>query len=65
METTILGQEISFPIGISPTGFHKLAHVSGELAMAKGKYSACILNLYNEWNLNSSLFLLKYSLCQT
>ena len=45
METTILGQEINFPIGISPTGFHKLAHESGELATAKGTVHACILNL--------------------
>ncbi|KAJ6658357.1 hypothetical protein lerEdw1_020629 [Lerista edwardsae] len=34
-KTTILGTEISFPVGIAPTGFHKLAWPSGELSTAR------------------------------
>ncbi|XP_060092327.1 2-Hydroxyacid oxidase 2 isoform X1 [Heteronotia binoei] len=34
-KTTILGTEISFPVGIAPTGFHRLAWPSGELSTAK------------------------------
>ncbi|XP_054858502.1 2-Hydroxyacid oxidase 2 isoform X2 [Eublepharis macularius] len=33
--TTILGTEISFPVGIAPTGFHKLAWPDGEQSTAK------------------------------
>lgn len=35
--TTILGTEISFPVGIAPTAFHCLAWHEGELATARGK----------------------------
>lgn len=37
-QSTILGTEISFPVGIAPTAFHCLAWPEGELATAKGKY---------------------------
>lgn len=37
-QTTILGTEISFPVGIAPTAFHCLAWPEGELATARGKY---------------------------
>lgn len=36
--TTILGNEISFPVGIAPTAFHCLAWHEGELATARGKH---------------------------
>ncbi len=35
LNTTVLGQEISFPVLIAPTAFHKLAHPDGEVAVAK------------------------------
>ncbi|XP_015273375.1 PREDICTED: hydroxyacid oxidase 2, partial [Gekko japonicus] len=34
-KTTILGTEISFPVGIAPTGFHRLAWPRGEKSTAK------------------------------
>ena len=36
MKTTIMGNEIDFPIGIAPTGLQKMAHPEGEVATAKG-----------------------------
>ena len=36
LATTVLGEEISFPVMVSPAGGHKLAHPDGELATAKG-----------------------------
>jgi len=36
MATTVLGQEVSLPVLISPTGYQRLAHADGELAMARG-----------------------------
>ena len=35
LKTNILGQEISFPVMIAPTAFHRLAHLEGELATAR------------------------------
>ncbi|XP_045472727.1 hydroxyacid oxidase 1-like [Harmonia axyridis] len=35
MSTTILGEQISMPIGIAPTSLQKMAHPDGELASAK------------------------------
>ncbi|XP_028151481.1 2-Hydroxyacid oxidase 1 [Diabrotica virgifera virgifera] len=35
LSTTILGKPVAFPIGISPSAFHKIAHVDGECATAK------------------------------
>jgi (S)-2-hydroxy-acid oxidase len=32
----ILGKKISFPVGISPTALHGLAHVDGEMSTSKG-----------------------------
>lgn len=37
--TTVLGEKIAMPIGISPSGKHKLAHPDGELATARGEKS--------------------------
>ena len=33
--TTIMGQEVPFPIALSPTGFTRIAHPHGELAVAR------------------------------
>jgi 4-hydroxymandelate oxidase len=38
--TTILGQEISFPVLIAPSGLHRLAHDDGELATARAARDA-------------------------
>ena len=35
-KTTLLGNEIDFPIAIAPSGLHKLAHPDGEIATARG-----------------------------
>ncbi|CAG7725502.1 unnamed protein product, partial [Allacma fusca] len=35
LNTRILNGPVSFPIGVSPTAMHKLAHPEGELAVAK------------------------------
>ena len=36
MKTTIMGDEIDFPIGMAPTAMQRMAHDEGELATAKG-----------------------------
>lgn len=36
LETTVLGQQLSMPIAVAPTAFHKLAHADGELASVRG-----------------------------
>lgn len=36
-KTTLLGTEISFPVGIAPTGFHQLAWPDGEKSTARGR----------------------------
>jgi len=36
LATTVLGTPISFPVMVSPTGGHKLAHPEGECATARG-----------------------------
>ncbi|XP_003793860.1 hydroxyacid oxidase 2 [Otolemur garnettii] len=38
--TTILGEEISAPIGISPTGFHTIACPDGEMSTARAAQAA-------------------------
>jgi 4-hydroxymandelate oxidase len=40
LETTILGRQVSMPILISPTAFHKLAHPEGECATARAAAAA-------------------------
>jgi isopentenyl diphosphate isomerase/L-lactate dehydrogenase-like FMN-dependent dehydrogenase len=39
-ETTVLGTEISMPILVAPTAFHRLAHPDGELATARAAAAA-------------------------
>lgn len=36
IRTKVLGTEISFPVGIAPTGFHQLAWPEGEKSTARG-----------------------------
>ena len=36
MRTTILGNEIDFPVGVAPTALQRMAHDKGELATARG-----------------------------
>ncbi|KAJ8017663.1 Peroxisomal (S)-2-hydroxy-acid oxidase GLO5 [Holothuria leucospilota] len=36
LSTTLLGEKISFPVAIAPTGMQRLAHPQGEVATAKG-----------------------------
>ena len=40
-KTTVMGNEIDFPIGIAPTGLQRLAHDEGELATTKGCKYVC------------------------
>ena len=36
MKTTIMGDEINFPIGVASTAMHRMVHDEGELATARG-----------------------------
>ncbi len=36
LRTTILGQEIAFPIAVAPTAMQRMAHSEGEVAAARG-----------------------------
>ena len=36
MKTTIMGDEIDFPVGVAPTAMQKMAHSEGELATTRG-----------------------------
>lgn len=38
--TTVLGQPVSFPVLIAPSGFHRLSHDDGELATARAAKTA-------------------------
>ena len=40
LRTTVLGQEIDFPVMVAPTAFHRLAHPDGEIATARGTAQA-------------------------
>lgn len=37
LRISVLGQEVSLPVGISPTAMQRMAHPDGELANAKGE----------------------------
>jgi 4-hydroxymandelate oxidase len=43
LSTTILGQKVSFPVGIAPSALHMLAHPDGELATARAAGSAGVV----------------------
>jgi isopentenyl diphosphate isomerase/L-lactate dehydrogenase-like FMN-dependent dehydrogenase len=40
LSTTVLGEQISFPVMVAPAGGHQFAHPDGELATAKGAGAA-------------------------
>jgi len=40
MNTTVLGRDISMPIAVAPTAFHKLASAEGEIAAARAAKAA-------------------------
>jgi len=37
ISTTVLGQKVSMPLGIAPTGMQRMAHPDGECANVKGE----------------------------
>jgi 4-hydroxymandelate oxidase len=43
LTTTILGQTLSFPVGIAPTALHMLAHPDGELAATRAAGSTGVV----------------------
>ena len=43
MKTTILGDEIDFPIGAAPTAIQSMVHSEGELATTRGQCEFIIL----------------------
>ncbi|MBC8025380.1 MAG: alpha-hydroxy-acid oxidizing protein [Steroidobacteraceae bacterium] len=40
LDTTLLGRELSMPIVVAPTAFHRLAHDDGECATARAAHAA-------------------------
>lgn len=46
LSTKVLGQSISMPICVSPTGAHRLANADGEKATARGWYSNLLISYY-------------------
>ncbi len=40
LSTTVLGQEISMPVMVAPTAFHRMAHPEGEVAVARAAGTA-------------------------
>ncbi|XP_048504006.1 peroxisomal (S)-2-hydroxyacid oxidase GLO4 isoform X2 [Beta vulgaris subsp. vulgaris] len=54
LSTSILGHQISAPIMIAPTSYHKLAHPRGEIATAKAA-AACKTIMVLSFSSNSSL----------
>jgi (S)-2-hydroxy-acid oxidase len=43
METTLLGQRVSMPLGMAPTAFHRLAHPDAEVASARAAARANVV----------------------
>ena len=37
MKVSLLGEQISFPVGVAPSGAHGFLHYEGERATAKGE----------------------------
>ena len=66
MKTTIMGNEIDFPIGIAPTGLQKMAHPEGEVATAKGTmmlhgvfYSTGYMEVYSLYTIHTAAVTMK------
>ncbi|XP_077491660.1 2-Hydroxyacid oxidase 1-like [Amblyomma americanum] len=54
LETTVLGEPITMPVGISPAPFHRMAHPDGELATARAVEAAgtvMILSMFSTTSL--------------
>lgn len=59
MSTTLLGQTVSMPICVAPSGHQTLAHPDGERATAKGKnsrYQSCALLSASDYCFKSKHF---------
>lgn len=55
--TKLLGTEISFPVGIAPTGFHQLAWPDGEKSTARGTLLlCCFVPKSSLWKKNKYVF---------
>ena len=42
METRLLGEQVDFPVGVSPTAFQCMAHPDGEQATARGEIRSSV-----------------------
>ncbi|XP_065907354.1 2-Hydroxyacid oxidase 1-like [Dysidea avara] len=49
MKTTIMGNEIDFPIGIAPTAMQRMAHPEGEVATARAASSMMTCMTLSSW----------------
>ncbi|KAJ8037645.1 Hydroxyacid oxidase 1 [Holothuria leucospilota] len=49
--TKLQGQEVSFPLGIAPTGFQRKAHHEGDLATARAASKADVIMVFSSWSL--------------
>ncbi|KAJ8027292.1 Hydroxyacid oxidase 1 [Holothuria leucospilota] len=47
--TKLQGQEVSFPLGISPTGLQLAAHSEGERATARAAAKAGVVMIFSSW----------------
>ncbi|KAJ8045515.1 Hydroxyacid oxidase 1 [Holothuria leucospilota] len=53
LSTTLLGEKISFPVAIAPTGMQRLAHPQGEVATAKAAASMETAMILSTWSSTS------------
>ena len=53
MKTTIMGDEVDFPIGVAPTALQRMAHDDGELATARGELHKTIMTLSYDMQLHT------------
>ncbi|MPZ70228.1 MAG: alpha-hydroxy-acid oxidizing protein [Actinobacteria bacterium] len=44
LRTTMLGREVSFPVALAPTGFNRMAHDEGEVAVTRAAAAAGIVH---------------------
>mmetsp|Transcript_2808 Transcript_2808/g.6261 ORF Transcript_2808/g.6261 Transcript_2808/m.6261 type:complete len:188 (+) Transcript_2808:72-635(+) len=50
MKTTILGEEVDFPIVIAPTAMQQMAHPDGEIATARAAHKMKTLMTLSSWS---------------
>ncbi len=53
-KTRVLGHEVSFPVLVAPTAFHKMAHDDGELATARAARPRGVARWWSRWMRRSS-----------